>query len=97
MHALSPRRQWSTRRSDPLNGIEISCSPADRDNRRSSEQQVDDVLFPWLRSYPYTTIYIAYMRERKRRRRRRTRASDKALTDIVQEPAGSPRFNLEDD
>jgi len=42
----------------------------------------------------YDDLYSIYERQKARRRRR---ASDKALTNIVQEPAGSPRFNLEDD
>lgn len=88
---MRSRRQWSEAFRS-LNGIEISSPlrPTETIAGRAAREQVDDVLFPWLRSYPYTTIYITYTEGQERGERKR--ASDKALTDIVQEPAGSAGF-----
>lgn len=48
-----------------LNGIEISSLLLDRQrqSRAVRAERVDDVLFPRLRLYPYTTIYIAQLGE----------------------------------
>lgn len=79
-----------------LNGIEISSLLLDRQRQSQVERAAGRRrLILVAKVVPlYDDLYSIYERQGARRR---MKASDKALTDIVQEPAGSPRFNLEDD